>query len=58
MLEKFEVSPLEVPLVSARAMLSDVSSSQGKEEELFYLTRLTYDQFSFKIQQEKRRCLA
>ena len=49
MLENIEVSPLEVPLVSTRATLSNVSSSQGQEEEVFDLTRLTYDQFSFKI---------
>ena len=38
--------------------LSKLSSCEGQEEEVFNLTRLNYDQFSFKIQQEKRRCLA
>ena len=49
MLENIEVSPLEVPLVSTRATLFDVSSSQGQEVDVFDLTRLTCDQFSSKI---------
>ena len=56
MIEDIEMIPLEIPLGSTK--LSDVSSPQGQEEEVFDLTRLTFDQFSFKIRQEKRRALA
>ena len=56
MLEDIEVNPLDIPLGGTK--LSDVRSPQGQEEDVFDLTRLTFDQFSFKIQQEKRRSLA
>lgn len=53
-----ELQPIEVPVVNTHSALSDVSSYEGQEEEVFNLTRITYDQFSFKIRQEKMRCLA
>ena len=56
MLDDLEVTPLDIPL--GRTKLSDVRSPQRQEEDVFDLTRLTFDQFSFKIRQEKRRSLA
>ena len=56
MLDDLEVTPLYIPL--GRTKLSDVRSPQRQEEDVFDLTRLTFDQFSFKIWQEKRRSLA
>ena len=53
-----ELQPIEVPIINTRFALSEPGSSEGQEEEVFNITRLTYDQFTFKIRQEKRRCLA
>ena len=41
-----------------RFPLSELGTSEEEEDEFLDLTRLTYDQFTYKIRKGKRRCLA
>ena len=57
-IEDIDISPLEIPPSGTRSILSGDDFPGEQEEEVFDLTRLKFDQFSFKIQQEKRKSLA
>lgn len=46
---QIELPPIEVPTINTHFSLSKLGSSEGQEEEVFNLTRITYDQFTFKI---------
>lgn len=53
-----ELPAIKFPAINTCFVLSQPGTSEGQEEEVFNLTRLTHDLFTFKIRQEKRRCLA
>ena len=46
---QIDLLPIEVPPINTHFTLSEPGTSEGQEEEFFNLTRLTYDQFTFKI---------
>lgn len=50
--------PQITPTTSVHYTLSKLGTSEEQEDEILDLTRLTYDQFTHKFRQEKRRCLA
>ena len=58
MIDDIDISPLDIPPSGKKSILPDDDFPGEQEEEVFDLTRLTFDQFSFKIQQERRKALA
>ena len=50
--------PQTTPATNVHFSLSELGTSKYQDEGVLDLTRLTYDQFTHKIRQEKRRCLA